>query len=139
MSSAMMTRMLGLAVEPESCAKDDRPNAITKDVANSAIAANFLSRCIILPVRNLCWALLTVFHRLDDFVGRPHRMREKSIVDERRRITIAPFGMLGPRSRVFRYCYFESLFQQFAQVRFDAHVGEHAAKNDLADLALAKL
>jgi len=31
------------------------------------------------------------------------------------------------------------LLEQLAQVRFDAHVGEHTAKNDLADLAFAEL
>jgi signal transduction histidine kinase len=29
--------------------------------------------------------------------------------------------------------------KQFAQMRFDAHVGEHSIKNDLADLAFAEL
>ena len=29
--------------------------------------------------------------------------------------------------------------EQLAQMRFDAHAGEHPAKNDLADLAFAEL
>jgi hypothetical protein len=34
---------------------------------------------------------------------------------------------------------FETLLEQFAQMRFDAHVGEHPTKNDIADLAFAEL
>jgi hypothetical protein len=41
--------------------------------------------------------------------------------------------------RIFCGGHFETSLEQFAQVRFDAHVSQHSAKNDLADLAFAEL
>src|ERR1700730_3010035 len=83
--------------------------------------------------------LTTLFHCLDDFVRRQNRMCQKRVIDQGRRITVAPYGMLWPGRRIFYHSDLETLLQQFAQVRFDAHVGEHSAKNDLTDLAFAKL
>ena len=82
---------------------------------------------------------LTVLYRLDRFIGCQHRVCEKRIVNERRRIAVAPLGVLWRSGRIFRDGHFEPLLEQFAQVRFDAHVGEHSAKNDLADLAFSEL
>jgi hypothetical protein len=82
---------------------------------------------------------LTVLYRLDRFIGCQHRVCEKRIVNERRRIAVAPFGVLWRSGRIFRDGHFEPLLEQFAQVRFDAHVGEHSAKNYLADLAFSEL
>jgi hypothetical protein len=50
-------------------------------------------------------------------------VREKGVVYERRLIAVAPFGVLWRSRRIFRDGYFETLLEQFAQVRFDAHVG----------------
>ena len=80
-----------------------------------------------------------MLHRLDGFVRGQDRVREKRVVNERRRITIAPFRVLWPSRRIFHDCDLETLLKQFAQVRFDAHVGEHSAQNDLADLTFAEL
>src|SRR5215510_920422 len=66
-------------------------------------------------------------------------MCEKGVVNERRLVAVAPFGVLWRSCRIFREGYLETLLEQFAQVRFDAHVGQHSAKNYLADLALAEL
>ena len=82
---------------------------------------------------------LTVLYRLDRFIGCPDRVGEKRIVNERRRIAVAPLGVLWRSRRIFCDGHFETLLEQFAQVRFDAHVGEHSAKNDLADLTFAEL
>src|SRR5260370_23434186 len=76
-------------------------------------------RCRVLP--------LTVLHRLDGLVRCPDRVCEKRVVDERSRISIAPFRVLWPSSRIFRDRDLETLLKQFAQMRFDAHVGEHSA------------
>ena len=83
--------------------------------------------------------LLTALHRLYGFLGCQYSVCEKSEIDKRRRIAVAPFGVLWPSRRIFCDGYLEALLEQFAQVRFDAHVGEHTAKNDLADLAFAEL
>jgi len=80
-----------------------------------------------------------MLHRLDGLVRCQDRVREKREVDERRLIAVAPLGVLWRGRRVFRDSHLETLLQQFAQVRFDAHVGQHSAKNDLADLAFAEL
>src|ERR1700674_2130217 len=53
----------------------------------------------------------TVFHRLDDFVGGPNRVREIGVVDKRGGITVTPFGMLGRGSCVFRDSYLETLLE----------------------------
>src|SRR5271165_2385369 len=84
-------------------------------------------------------ASLTTLHHLDRFVRCQDRVCEKRIVNERRRIAITPFRVFWPRSSVFCDGYLEALFQQFPQMRFDAHVGQHTAKNDLADLPLTQL
>src|SRR5258707_10664164 len=68
-------------------------------------------------------ALGPVLHRLDGFGGGPDRVREVCVVDERGSITVAPFGMLWRGRRIFHNRHLETLLQQFAQVRFDAHVG----------------
>jgi hypothetical protein len=47
--------------------------------------------------------------------------------------------MLGRGRRILRNRHLETLLEQFAQVRFDAHVGRHSTENDLADLAFAEL
>src|SRR5712675_1273193 len=47
--------------------------------------------------------------------------------------------MLWRSGRVLCDGYLEALLQQFAQVRFNAHVGQHSAENDLADPAFAQL
>src|SRR5262245_27967080 len=47
--------------------------------------------------------------------------------------------MPGGCGRVLRNHSFESLFQQIAQVRFDTHVRQHSAEDDLADAALAEM
>ena len=83
--------------------------------------------------------LLSVLHRLYGFLGCQYSVCEKSEIDERRRIAIAPFGVLWSRRSIFCDGYLETWLEQFAQMRFDAHVGEHTAKNDLADLAFAEL
>jgi hypothetical protein len=82
--------------------------------------------------------LLSVFHRLYGFLGCQDRVCEKSEIDKGGRIAIAPFGVLWSRRRIFCDGYLEPC-EQLAQMRFDAHIGEHAAKNDLADLAFAEL
>ena len=66
-------------------------------------------------------------------------MGEKRVINERRRIAITPFRVFWPRRSVFHDGYLESLLQQFPQMRFDAHVGQHSAENDLADPPFAQL
>src|SRR5882762_7192075 len=76
--------------------------------------------------------LLTALHRLYGFLGRQYSVCERSEIDKGGRIAIAPFVVLWSRRRIFCDGYLEALLEQLAQVRFDAHVGEHTAKNDLA-------
>ena len=66
-------------------------------------------------------------------------MGEKSIVDHRRLIAVAPFGMAGAGGRVLDDGDFESALEKLAQMRFDAHVRQHAAEDDLADPPLGQL
>jgi hypothetical protein len=47
--------------------------------------------------------------------------------------------MLRCGGHIFRDGYLETMLDQFAQVRFGAHVGEHPAENNLADPAFAEL
>jgi hypothetical protein len=82
---------------------------------------------------------LTTRHRLDSFVRGPDRVGKKRVINERRRIAVAPFGVFWRRRSVLRDGHFEPLLEQCAQVRFDAHIGQHAAENDSADPAFAEL
>lgn len=82
---------------------------------------------------------MIVLDRFDGFVRCEYRVCEKSVINERRRVAVAPFGMLWRGGCIFDYGYFEALLEQFPQMRFDAHVGEHPTKNDIADLAFAEL
>ena len=66
-------------------------------------------------------------------------MCEKREINEGSGIAVAPFGMLRPSGRIFGDGDLEPLLEQFAQVRFDAHIGEHSAQNDLADFPFAEL
>src|SRR5262245_42296389 len=82
---------------------------------------------------------LPLLHRLDGFVCSPDRVGEKRVVNECRLIAVAPLRMLWRSRRIFRDRHLEPLLEQFAQMRFDAHIGEHSTENDLADLAFAEL
>ena len=88
---------------------------------------------------------LWVEHRLSlpqshhNLVCRQNRVCEKRKVDERRRIAVAPFGVSRAGGRVLRDGDLETLLEQIAQVRFDTHVCQHPAEDDLADAALAQL
>ena len=42
-----------------------------------------------------------MLHRFDGFVRCQDRVCEKRVIDERRRIAVAPFGMLWPSRRIF--------------------------------------
>ena len=77
-------------------------------------------------------------HARDHFVSRPHGVGEKSIVDHRL-IAVAPNWMPGSSGCVLDNCDLEALFQQLAQMGFDAHVRQHAAGDHLTDAALAQL
>jgi hypothetical protein len=80
-----------------------------------------------------------LLHRLYGFVRCPDRVCEKRVIDERRRIVIAPIRVPWRGRRIFDDGDLETLLEQFAQVRFDAHIGEHSAQNDLADFPFAEL
>src|SRR6516162_5755153 len=70
----------------------------------------------------------------DHFVGRPHGVGEKSIVDHRGLIAVAPDRMPRSGGCVLDHCDLEALFEQLAQMGFDAHVRQHAAEDHLAQL-----
>jgi hypothetical protein len=50
-----------------------------------------------------------VLHRLYGFLGRQYGVCEKSEIDQRSRIAIAPFGVLWSRRRIFCDGYLESM------------------------------
>src|SRR5262249_33812812 len=85
-----------------------------------------------------CLSLPTL-RRTHGLIRCQHRMCEKRIINERRRIAIAPFRVLGCRRSVFHDCYLETLFQQLSQMGFDTHVGQHSAEDDPADPPFAWL
>src|SRR6516225_9370263 len=76
---------------------------------------------------------LPTLHRTHGLIRCQHRMCEKRVINERRRIAIAPFRVLGCRRSVFYDGYLETLFQQLSQMGFDTHVGQHSAEDDPAD------
>ena len=78
-------------------------------------------------------------HARDDFIGRPHGVGEKSVVDHRGLIAVAPDWMPRSGGCVLDYCDLEALFQQLAQMGFDTHVCQHAAEDHLTDAAFAQL
>ena len=84
-------------------------------------------------------SFLRGLHARDHFVGRPHSVGEKSVVDHRCLIAVAPHWMPGSSGCVLDNCDLEALFQQLAQMVFDAHVRQHAAEDHLTDAALAQL
>ena len=56
----------------------------------------------------------TLFHRFDGFVRYPDRVCQKRVVNERCRVTIAPFRVLWPSRSIFYDCDLETLLKQFA-------------------------
>src|ERR1700722_14181827 len=82
---------------------------------------------------------LAALHRLHCFVSCQNGMGEKGIVDECRRVAVSPLRVLRRRSCVFHDCNLEPLLEQFPQMRFDAHVGQHATEDDLADSPFTQL
>ena len=60
-------------------------------------------------------------------------MCEKLVIDHRRLIAVTPYRMPRSGSRVSYYRNFKALFEKFAQMRFDAYVRQHAAKDDFID------
>ena len=66
-------------------------------------------------------------------------MGQKPIVDHRRLIAVAPFGVPRSGSCVLDHRDLEALLEQLAQMGFEAHVRQHAAEDDLADASLAQL
>ena len=50
-------------------------------------------------------------------------------------ISVAPLEVPGGRGRIPRDSDLEALFEQVAQVRFDAHVREHPAEDELSPSA----
>src|SRR5215510_16542178 len=66
-------------------------------------------------------------------------MGKKTKVDECCRIPVAPLRVQGARGRISRDSDLEALFEQVAQVRFDTHVRQHPAEDDLAHATLAQL
>src|SRR5262249_8887425 len=77
-------------------------------------------------------------HRADDVVRSDYRVREKSEVDERRGVSVAPLGVPRASRGILRDDDLETLLEQVAQVRFDADVGQHPSENDLPHAALAQ-
>src|SRR5262249_34697922 len=69
----------------------------------------------------------------------PHTVGEKSVVDHRRLITVTPFRMTRSGGGVLDDSNLETLLEKLAQMGFDADIGQHAAKYDLANPALAEL
>src|SRR5258708_11021141 len=78
-------------------------------------------------------------HAPDRFFGRPHGMGEKSKVDHRRLVTVAPNWMPRAGGRVLDDGDLEAPFKQLPQGRFDAYVRQHPAENDLIDPPFAQL
>src|SRR5215471_15660072 len=78
-------------------------------------------------------------HASDRFIGRQHCMREKSVVDDRGLIAVAPYRMARPSRCVFDYGNLEALLEKLAQMGLDAHIPQHATEDDLAHPSLAQL
>src|SRR6516162_2172522 len=66
-------------------------------------------------------------------------MREKLIIDHGGLISVAPDRMPWPGGRVLDHGDLEALLNELAQMRLDAHIGQHAAEDDLGDSPLAQL
>jgi hypothetical protein len=71
-------------------------------------------------------------HASDRFIGRQHCMREKSVVDDRGLIAVAPYRMARPSRCVFDYGNLEALLEKLAQMGLDAHIRQHATEDDLS-------
>ena len=76
------------------------------------------------------WTIICPYP-LDSLGRRPDRMREEVIIDERSLIPVSQDGMPRSRRRIFDHSDFEALLQEFPQMRFHAHVREHATENHL--------
>ena len=66
-------------------------------------------------------------------------MGEEAVIDHRRLIAVAPFGMAGTGGGVLHHRNLEALLEELAQMRFHADVRQHPAEDDLADPPLAQL
>src|SRR5262245_57810468 len=74
-------------------------------------------------------------HCVCNVVSTQNSVCEECIVNERGRVAVAPFRMLWGCSRLSRRL--PRNLALAAQMRFNAHVCQHSAKNDFVDLPLA--
>ena len=66
-------------------------------------------------------------------------MGEKSVVDHRRLVTVAPDRMARSGGRVLNDSHLETPFEKLTQVRLNAYVSQHPAENDLIEPPFAQL
>ena len=64
---------------------------------------------------------------------------EKRVVDQCRLVAVPSGWVTGAGGGVANDGYLETILQQVPQVRLDAHVRQHAAKDDLGDTPFAEL
>src|SRR5258708_22086863 len=74
----------------------------------------------------------------DGLVGCPKAVRHVSKVDQCRKISVSFRNLWGSYS-ITHHGNLETQLKKFPQMRFNAHVGKHACKNDLIDTLFAKL
>src|SRR5262249_37002812 len=78
-------------------------------------------------------------HSLDNFTRSPDCMRMKIVIDQRGLISISPDRVTRAGGRVLDYSNLKALFQKFPEMRFHAHVCEHAAEDYFLYAPLAQL
>src|SRR5271169_3412359 len=66
-------------------------------------------------------------------------MCEKSVVDDRRLITVAPYGMSRSGRCILDHGNPKALLDKLAQMGLDAHVRQHATEDDLTHSPFAQL
>src|SRR5215469_6588417 len=66
-------------------------------------------------------------------------MREEPVIDHCGLVAVAPFRTPRPGGGVLHHGDLEAPLEKIAHMGFDAHVREHAAKDDLLDTALAQM
>ena len=80
-----------------------------------------------------------LLHVLDGFMCREDLVCQKAIINQRRFVAVADFGMARSGRRVLYYGYLKALFQQLTKVALDTEVGQHSTQDDLVDSPFTEL
>src|SRR5207244_749452 len=101
------------------------PDSLSRTSSRSVVSADDMTRSsgwVVTQSRN---SRSRLPHGVNGLAGRQDRLGQDAVIDERRLVAVADFGVTQRGRRVLHHGDLEALFEQFAQVALDAQVGQH--------------